>query len=933
MGNWKALSLDSVSHDSIVAALSREGLQWHRCAHVTATGSLGESILGTNVAALPIATLMDGVLMAGLSDGRRLDVSEFPAAVDSAGQLRGEFVREISSWAGTVAGRRVWMSVEIQDSMRRFLDTGGYPSRVRVALRKSRRDLLASIQQLIFNGVRPELLECDEEIARVATEMWVALEREYPDLGSVREDLWIDQDEFKAQESARAIDLRNRILGILERTFGPSEGPRTLVHHGFFFYNSWQWAFFQLMKLLPEVDQIFIVHDDRESQVFESWRWFFTPKWLMPEPVLQPLTHVESTAAKAFQGALRGEFVDSAALSSEVKIVEFKNPAHFVNHWKSYSASVQSTAPAMESGVEGEMRLSPLVFAADPESIDKYVERLAGFSQGGAVDLALLPIGAYLRGLHNCIKLTSTDEIAIHLSSEDFIDVVGSGFLLLSDGSQADSSLANVFRRIETYFAGCRLASEWKVRATSLMQTLVDESSNNSMRKPGESEVERMKNLVSSPIRLAPWVDVTVEDAARIVDCIDAIVLFASGVASSDRVKLRSHVAKLQSEMLRGMAHLNDETRARIQSLMNGMTVGVDSELAVDDLVEVVNLLLDRSAKLGDDNMNQPKWKIRSTSNLDALGFKRHSGPVQVANLADTSFPSASKSVVWPFSLSDLQRSPDALWRTALEIMETREETSSASSLYLIYLAMNGVATGEQVTLSYIRDDGRESRNPSTILGILSEPGIRATTAVKTRAGGLSIEKPGARRLGGALKTQRKPKPSRASDGVVDSTSGKLPAEATSSAIACARRFALQWAAGPSPSFQSEHHHMIMFGNMLRRLRQKTKLVEDLWRHVTPGQRESSRKKAVLAGPQGRGANYEWMFTLEGKKQKPRGNGGRDPISRAYQAAILKMPINGALLAPPLSGFLPPVGSEVTNDVCVSCPVRGRCSAWVVADR
>jgi hypothetical protein len=928
MGSWRAFSFDSVRHESIAAALEREGLKWTECAHITATGSLAEAVLDSGAQSLAIATLIDAIVMGGLSDGRRIACEEFPQGVDSRGLLRDDFVNNLNDWSGRVAGRRVWMSVEMQDSIRRMLSTGGYPSAVQKVLRHSRRDLIASVQQMISNGVRPELLDCDEELARAATDIWQGLEREFPDLASMRDDIWMDPKVFAAGTTKKAVDLRRRIEVVLARAFGEITGPRTLVHHGFYFYSAPQWALFQLLREMPNINQVFIVHDDGESQVFETWRWYFTPKWLMPTPQLQPLNQDFRPAAAAFIGALKGQVVDPGALARELEIVEFRNPAQFIGHWKQFtniSGDVTVADKTTKSVAKGG-RPDPMVFAADADSIDKYVERLAGFAQGGAVDLALLPIGSYLRGLHNCIQLSSKDEIRVVLKAEDVIDILSSGYLILDDGTQADRRLVNVFRQASAYFEGCNIADEWIGRGTALYRLLAEEAATSAARKHGEDDLSRMSNVVANPVRLAPWADVALEDVEALVRSMRAIVRFATEIASTERVKLRRHVATLRAEVLRGLSHLNDATRKRIQSLMDGMTIGVDTEIAVDDLVEVVNLLLSESARFGDQRLRFPSWKTRQLNYLDALAFKRHNASVHVANLADTNFPTVTESVVWPYSLDDLRSNPDALSPVALEIMETREATASASSLYLFFLALDGVSAGHKVLLSYVRDDGRETRNPSTVLTLLSTPGHRPTPAIIARAGGLSMSKPKSSVVGDAVKKRRLPKPPRSSGATVSTAISKIPAVAAASSLACPRRFALQWATGPSPSYQSEHHHQILFGNLLRRLSAKATLVTDLWRHVTPGQRESSKRNAVLASTKGAGARKEWLFTLGGSGR------GQDPISHAYQESYGGTPVDDAAIAPNANVYLPVAGHDVTSDVCISCPVRARCATWVAEE-
>ena len=63
------------------------------------------------------------------------------------------------------------------------------------------------------------------------------------------------------------------------------------MHHGFYFYSPVQWAFFQALARVPDVDQVFIVHDDGDNPAFSTWRYFFRTEWQMPAPVPVQVDH------------------------------------------------------------------------------------------------------------------------------------------------------------------------------------------------------------------------------------------------------------------------------------------------------------------------------------------------------------------------------------------------------------------------------------------------------------------------------------------------------------------------------------------------------------------------------------------------------------------------------------------------------------------
>lgn len=150
---------------------------------------------------------------------------------------------------------------------------------------------------------------------------------------------------------------------------------------------------------------------------------------------------------------------------------------------------------------------------------------------------------------------------------------------------------------------------------------------------------------------------------------------------------------------------------------------------------------------------------------------------------------------------------------------------------------------------------------------------------------------------------------------------------AASSAYACPRRFALQWAMGPSGAFQSEHHQTMLFGNVIGALVRTGRMTageaaqvsSDLWRHLTTGERLSSLERRVVK-PEPPSAQPEWILTFEGR------SGGSRPVDLAYRAAVVRNLPEPERLAPDDGNFLPPGPEDPTS--CDFCPVRPRCAAW-----
>jgi hypothetical protein len=913
MGEFKTWSFNSVRLPVLSDALKSDGLQWETCSHIAATSSLSGAINSTGATAISINSLTDLIVMAGLSNERKLSIETYPRLDQSKEFSQKQHNGKVAIWNHQVQGRRARLSIELQQRVRDYLETSNIPTPIQKVLRKGRRDLIASFQSLIAIGVNPEHLVCVEEVSKASREIWIDLENAFPDFCAVRNDFWIGIKEFRIGTSELAVNLKKRIKDSLNQVFGPCEGKRTIIHHGFYFYTAPQWALFQLIRELDDVDQIFIVHDDGSSPVYEIWRWFFTAKWKMTDAVVKGGEINLNSPATEFMNALRGQTVDASILNGSLRICEYSTPATFVRDWLK---DIETLA-----AVDGERKVK--LYAADNDAINRHIGRFAGFTQDADVDLTLLPLGAYLYGLHKCIDLSDDGLVVVKLDGATLRDIVGSGYLVKGDGSPVNSSLVPALVKTLPFFEDCTLGDEWIKRAGDLHKLLISEVATLGGRTQGESSLERMGRVSSNELRLAPWVDVSPLEALEIQFSIESVVNFALGVAKKEKVKINQHLGTLKDEILRGMQFLSPTTRERIEIIINEMRLVDDTDVSVDDLLEIVGLILAPPVDFRDEDRRP--WGeadlVGDLNQMDVLGLIRHDGPLHVANLSDLVFPSTVRAVHWPFTLEDLQRSPKAIDDVALEITQTRQSISSLAALYLTSLALDGVEGSHWVKLSFIKAGEREEQNQSPILALLtsfSEKQVRSVS-VRERAGGVDLQRIDSGKIKDKTWSRRSPRPPRASDEVINQSiksAGSIP---VSSALACPRRFATQWVAGPSPSYQSDHHHSMLYGNLFGRNPGLKRLVNDLWRQFTKGQRASSEAKAVIKAG---GAHPSWIFTLEGKGE------GRDPVSMAYQSADLKKFPNADVVAPKYSTYLPSAHEDPKNDVCNACPIKQRCAVW-----
>jgi len=922
MGEWRALALDSVRYGVVANELREIGFDWSTCAHIPATSSLAKAVRQTKVGALPIATVIDMIVMAGNDPRLGVPISSFPSFDDIEDDNYLLYQRRIRSWQNKVAGKRIWMSIEYQQHLKDFLEKRGFPRGLQRVFIESRREFIKTMQTLIAAGLRPETLKPTEKIAQIATSAWIELEKSFPSVYASRDDLWMDQDEFSRGETSRSKNLRARIYESLDQAFGKVDGPRTIVYHGYYFFTPPQWAFFQLLRSLPDVNQIFIVHDDGQSSVYETWRRYFDEKWEMPKPEVRAHSRKISYAACALKDSLRGERIDIESLIGRLEIHEYRTPTQFVKHWMSERSAAQQLG-----------QNEPQTFAASASDISRYLERFGGVSQTGEVNLALLPLGAYLLGIHNCIQLDPQGLISIELNGESLVDIVASGYLMINPEKGIGFQNSGVLQRVLPFFSDCKIGHDWIERAEALLRLVIVEVKPLGERSSIDNDVARMSTAALNPLRLAPWVDITVDDADAILKAIQTTVGLAQTIASGERVSLKQHIIFLKANLKRGMANLPVEVRARIEEKIDGMSVAIDAEVSADSLIDIVNLLLGVSADFSVTGEDERDLRVGELRGLDALGLKKLDASLHIANLTDVSFPSRVSSVGWPYRIEDLISASVDLPMVSIEILQTRVETAAMSDLYLLSLGLDGVEDGHLTTLSYISKIGREISNPSPILALLAVPGHRPTAAIVTRAGGLVIKKIDNGHESNQLRERRDHGGFNARQTELDDAANRVPVIAGASAIVCPRRFALQWALGPSASYMSEHHHLMLYGNLInaiQRLRRRVdparaqRICSDLWRHYTPGQRSSSEAKARVVSDR-LSASMPWVFTLGGAKTR------NDSISESYKAAMGDERQPALVLSPAGASFLPSAHVS-SDDLCNSCPVKPRCAMWFKPD-
>jgi hypothetical protein len=913
LGGWTALGLPSVRRPYIESALRDLGTEWTSASHVTATTTLARAIRSRGQVGLPLATLLDLVLMPSLRGGMALPLAGFPGPevlVGDHGERR--YLGALASWQGEASGRRLLTGVRFDDSLRGFVREEAQ-GRVGRALLASRRALATTVHTLVAAGVRPEGLRPTAEIGAAAARAWARAEQEIAWLGDPRENLWLDFDEVEQGSTRVARDLVDRVRAALDVAFGSLDGRRTVVHHGFYFYTPPQWAMFQVLRRVPGVDQVFVVHDDGRNPAFSSWRHYFRSDLVMPVPQRIASAAEPASAAAAFRAVLQGE---GACEPEGLRVVECRSPAELVRTWS-------ESSPTSE---EDDFTR----YAAAAEQVERYVQRLGRSSRVSSPPLSQLPVGSFLLAVHRCIAPRVGGSPEVRLDGDALLDVVSSGYLDVGVDRVVSAALV---RRALPYFADCVSGEEWVERAALLARTVRERVSPLGARDPQGSDVDRIATAVFNPTRLVPWADLSVEEADHVGVAVLRVVKLVEEIASRERVRLGDHLRLIHGKLQRALGALPEQEREAIEAKIRGFGTLADEEIDLDGLVDVVAMLVGRTADLdpgvhADDD--PAATSVKQLRGLDSLGLDRVDHDLHLANLAEDVFPTSGRVVGWPFTLDDLrQAGDDAAEPVAIDLLSTRAATATLGDLYLLWLALDGVEPGREIILSWVSETNGDHRRLSPIVALLTEPDFWSQ-AVRECAGGVLIEP--ARGPADLPPTARwlPPADVAVDDAEVEDALDMVSARATASAYACSRRFAIQWGVGPSAAFGPEHLQGMLFGNVLNSLHraglaknaiEAFAIATPLWPQLTDGQRASSLERAPVKVA-GQSANPVWALTLGGKKD------GTGRLDKAYESARTGVRPDGDVVAPPGATYLPLGVEQRDAEVCGRCPVQARCAQW-----
>ena len=922
---WRAIALPFVDLAALQIASQALGTDLRSCGHVAATERTAFELRESGLRAISIVELIDLIVWESMPNQRRVPINSFPTLnvdAENFNEELGRYKLQLSSWRRNLAKKRAAFAIQIENVLRTFLRTSAADAAAGRMLRLSVRDFRRSILFMTDSNLRPSDFDVQDPLLRVACDAWSHLESQVPEVTNVRRDLWDYQSALSQPQSAAERNLLQRVDAALSQVFGPVDGERQLMFHGFYFYTPSQWALWQLLRGHENINQCFIVHDDGANRAFESWRHYFIERWLMPRVEYLSTPPRGASAAESLRCSLEGRRIDDADLK-HVKIVKFANTTEFVRHW-----SIQQAEATEQKNPQ------PVLYAPQPSDLSRVIDRVGLGQTSKSANLANLPIGQFLLALHECVEFGTAGQTELKLNAARLLDMAASGFLDDAGAVKPSHNIA-ALRRALPFFDDVTLVTDWVYRAQALQRLVRGEVSAFGPRVNGQRDTDRIAGAAANELRLAPWCDLTETEAESVVVAIQAADKLLKEIVADGTRRADRYFDYVRKSLERAMAYLSAEERDEVRQRLD-----VRGEVGMHDLdpegvKDVISFILGREVEFGseDDDARFGETKVVNVRFIDALGLVKSRSDVHIANLGETMFPAKAQPYGWPFAEQSLKPQSEERF-TTVEILRTRGQTAQLGDLYLFWLALEGLQPDCSLTLSWIARVGNELENPSSLLGLILLPDRdEPNRSVVALTGGAQLTPPNRGVPANQPRNPLAPKPV----GDQDMEQGAAAAlalmdrVAASSAIVCSRRFVLQWALGPTASFSSTHTQSMLYGNVMGvmarrgRFQRSTaairQLADDLWRQFTPGERRSSlEKRRVLAS--GPSVRWQWIFTLGGRRS------GTTPTERAYQAAAgftVGIPVS-AVVGPDLEAIIPPRPAEVTVDICNMCPVASRCA-------
>jgi hypothetical protein len=221
------------------------------------------------------------------------------------------------------------------------------------------------------------------------------------------------------------------------------------------------------------------------------------------------------------------------------------------------------------------------------------------------------------------------------------------------------------------FFQNCDTPDEWRSRAQALCDILGTPKTQRATKTTPPNDLGRIDKAARTYTRLIPWADIQPTDGVIIARIINEIVSILTQLTVREAIHLQQHHAFILTELSRSMQHVPTNEYQKIQEKLTGYGVGMDEEVFVEGLFDIVTMLLSRSVDFDGDESSEITGRFASIRHLELLGLERTTHPIHIANLAEGIFPTTTLLSYWPFGQQNIDAKRN---RISLAINTLRSE-------------------------------------------------------------------------------------------------------------------------------------------------------------------------------------------------------------------------------------------------------------------
>jgi hypothetical protein len=913
MGNnnkFEAITSSNVTFDSLVSKFGNMGYDFTTVNHIAATNTLKEAFRSKDVLSHSIAQIIDMVVAPMSSWDNNVSLGTLPAASDF-NINPNSYKKGYSNWQRFIKSARYANATRFAQRVRDAAELWGLDQKIRPQIEDGALELFKSLLKVTQDGLsysQFSKLEQSNSITGVqksTLRIWREFEADFQILTIYRDCLWIEEQEYINQSTVFAKELRSNIYEALDVAFGPVEGRRIIAHHGFYFYTPSQWAFFQLLKWTPGIDQYFLVNDDGLSPTSRIWREFFLETLNMPAVVPQKEMSVARTSkSRVFRDLISGNRIPEDERVSDLVLVNYANSSEFSRAIGAYMEEVEPGDAA--------------IFAPRSEALEPYINRFLTPSERNQTNVIQLPAGIFLTSLHSCFANGPRTQEDITVKPEIFERLLSSAFSMSSN--EKYKTVLSLYPLVRRFFGTCESISQWREAALSLEELIsvqIPRMAPDGIERPTDKEGLKPSSILG----LVPWASLDRSEVNAIRELVFEIMDLIENTFSAERITFGDSIVATQLFLERRLASASQAVQLLIDDLLPDIQNVDTGEIDARGIANLVQQLMHKDIDF-DEYDDSPNLPLRNSQALDALGFSPRSLPTILTNLSEGNFPTQNEPLPWPFTnemlkMAHLEASPIGI------IYDARRRCSSLEDLYLFDLALNGVDEGSKLVLSWITRVESEDTLPSTFINVFSKVS-KVSAGTQSYLGGFVVEQSSQQ-----IEVNHNPLAVTLVEGELNGIEASLISQnnqvAFSAALACPRRFSLQWQMSDNFSYRTPHMQEILYGNLFHLLPRFTAGVEGefldrLFPFLSEAARVSSRSKARFGNTQP--PRPVWIFGLSGTAEANLPL----PLDRAYNHALGR--ISGAV-SDELKTWKalpnPELSDQTQVAICNKCPVSDMC--------